>query len=49
MKRLKTAEASKEATEDDVFKSKEKIQKAVDKANKDAEALMEGKLAELGE
>lgn len=49
MKRLKSAEASKEATEDDVFKSREKIQKSVDKANKDAEALMEAKLGELGE
>ena len=49
MKRMKDAEAKKEMTEDDVFKSKEKIQKAVDKANKDAEAMMEAKLAELGE
>jgi len=49
MKRMKEAEARKEMTEDDVFKSKEKIQKAVDKANKDAEAMMDGKLAELGE
>jgi ribosome recycling factor len=49
MKRLKDAEARKEATEDDVFKTREKIQKAVDKANKDVEAMVEGKLAELGE
>jgi ribosome recycling factor len=49
MKRMKDAEARKEMTEDDVFKSKEKIQKAIDKANKDAESMMEGKLAELGE
>jgi ribosome recycling factor len=49
IKRLKDAESRKEATQDDVFKTKEKIQKAVDKANKDAEAMMEAKLAELGE
>lgn len=49
MKRLKDAETNKAVTEDDVFKSKEKIQKAVDKANKDVEAMVDGKLAELGE
>jgi ribosome recycling factor len=49
IKRLKDGESRKELTEDDSFKSKEKIQKAVDKANKDAEALMEAKLTELGE
>lgn len=49
MKRLKDAEAKKEITEDDSFKAKEKIQKAVEKANKDIETMMEGKLAELGD
>lgn len=49
IKRLKDAESKKEITEDDEFKSKERIQKAVDKANKDAEAMMEAKLAEFGE
>lgn len=49
MKRLKDAETRKEATEDDVFKTREKIQKAVDKANKDVETIVDGKLAELGE
>jgi ribosome recycling factor len=49
MKRLKDAETRKEVTEDEAFKAKEKMQKAVDKANKDAETLMEAKLAELGE
>jgi ribosome recycling factor len=49
MKRLKDAESHKEITEDDLFKSREKIQKAVDKANGDIEAATEGKLAELGE
>jgi ribosome recycling factor len=49
MKRLKDAESRKEITEDDLFKSREKIQKAVDKANGDIEAVTESKLAELGE
>ena len=49
IKRLKDAESKKEVTEDDAFKTREKIQKAVDKANKDAEAIMDGKIAELGE
>ena len=49
MKRLKDGESKKEITEDESFKAKDKIQKAVDKANKDAEALMETKLGELGE
>lgn len=49
MKRLKDAEGRKEVTEDDVFKSKEKIQKAVDKANQDVETSVEAKITELGE
>jgi len=49
MRRIKDAETNKEITQDDVFKSKEKVQKAVDKANKDIEALTDSKLAELGE
>lgn len=49
MKRLKDGEGKKEITEDESFKAKDKIQKAVDKANKDAEMLMEAKLGELGE
>lgn len=49
MKRIKDAEMNKEITQDDVFKSKEKAQKAVDKANHDVDALMDAKLAELGE
>jgi ribosome recycling factor len=48
-KRLKEAEAAKEITEDDSFRAKEKVQKAVDKANGDIEALVNGKMAELGE
>jgi ribosome recycling factor len=49
MKRLKAAETGKEITEDDVFRGKEKIQKAVDKANADIEQMVENKVNELGE
>jgi ribosome recycling factor len=49
IKRLKDAETKKEITEDDAFRSKDKIQKAVDKANQEIEAMMEAKLNELGE
>jgi ribosome recycling factor len=49
IKRLKDAENKKEATEDDVFRTKEKIQKIVDKANADVETMVENKAAELGE
>jgi ribosome recycling factor len=49
IKRLKDAESKKEATEDEAFKAREKIQKSVEKANKDSEAMMDAKLAELGE
>lgn len=48
MKRLRDAENAKTATEDEVFKTKEKIQKAVDKANGDIESAVEAKLNELG-
>jgi ribosome recycling factor len=49
VKRLKDSESKKEITEDDAFKGKEKIQKAVDKANGEVEAMVNAKLAELGE
>jgi ribosome recycling factor len=49
MKRLKDSENRKEITEDDVFKGKEKIQKATDKANGEVETMVDAKLAELGE
>jgi len=49
MKQLKEAEANKEITEDDAFRSKEKIQKGVEKANAEVESLVDGKIAELGE
>ncbi len=48
-KRLKDAENEKTATEDEVFRGKEKIQKAVDKMNGEIEILTTAKLAELGE
>jgi ribosome recycling factor len=49
MKRLKGAETGKEITEDDAFRGKENIQKAVDRANGDVEAMVGAKIAELGE
>ena len=49
MKRLKDGEAAKTVTEDEVFRTKEKAQKAVDKANGDIETAVADKLAELGE
>jgi ribosome recycling factor len=49
VKRLKDSEGRKEITEDDAFRGKEKIQKTVDRANGEVEAMVNGKLAELGE
>jgi ribosome recycling factor len=49
MKQLKEAEGKKEITEDDSFKAREKVQKSVDKANREVEAMVKGKLEELGE
>lgn len=49
VKRLKDSENKKEITEDDAFRGKEKIQKATDKANGEVEAMVNGKLQELGE
>ncbi len=49
IKRLKDTESRKEITEDDAYKGKEKIQKTTDKANGEVEALVNGKLQELGE
>lgn len=46
-KQLKTAEGAKELTEDQFFKLKEQVQKAVDKANTDVEGIVERKLGEL--
>jgi len=49
MKRIRDGENNKELTKDDAFRAKEKIQKAVDKANGDVESAVEYKIAELGE
>ncbi len=49
IRKLKDAEQNKQASEDEVFKTKEKIQKAVDEANKKVEELVGNKLKELGE
>lgn len=49
MNRLRDAEKRKEATEDDVYKGKEGIQKVTDKANGEVESLAKKKTEELGE
>ena len=49
MKQLNNAEKEKAITKDDVFKGKEKIQKAVDKANAEIESMVDAKIAEIGE
>ena len=49
MKRIKDGENNKELTKDDAFRAKEKIQKAVDRANSDVASLVDGKIAEIGE
>jgi ribosome recycling factor len=49
VKRLKDAEGTKQITEDDAFRGKEKIQKVIDKSNGEVEAMVVAKLAELGE
>ena len=49
IKKLKAAEDSSIATEDEVFRAKEKIQKSVDQANENIEANLNAKLKEIGE
>lgn len=49
MKRIKDAKSTGTITEDDDFKGREKIQKATEKANGEAETLLKSKIAELGE
>ncbi|MBI4094360.1 MAG: hypothetical protein HY436_00975, partial [Candidatus Liptonbacteria bacterium] len=46
---IRTAESARALNEDDVFKGKESVQKAVDEANKEIEALVESKIKELQE
>src|SRR3989344_1361369 len=49
MKTIKEAEAEKLMSEDEAFRAKEKVQKQVDEANKNIEAAVDAKIAELGE
>jgi ribosome recycling factor len=49
IKKVKAAEESKELNEDQAFKLKEKMQKAVDNANTNIETMVEKKLAEIQE
>lgn len=49
IKKVKAAEAEGKLNEDDVFRAKERIQKAVDKVNAEIESLLEAKVKELGE
>jgi ribosome recycling factor len=49
MKKVNAAEEEGGLGEDQVFKGKEKIQKAVEEANKKIDALLEGKLVEFAE
>ena len=48
-KRLKAAEDAKELSEDQLFKLKERVQKAVDETNKQIEGMLDGKIKELAE
>jgi len=49
IKRLRDAESKKTISEDEVFKTKEKIQKLVDDVNGKIETLVQNKLKELAE
>lgn len=49
IKKIKEAEAGKTMSEDESFRTKEKVQKSVDEANKQVENITENKLKELGE
>jgi len=49
IKKIKDAEIKKELSEDESFKSKEKVQKAVDEINKRIEELVNSKIKELSE
>lgn len=49
MKRIRDGENNKDLTKDDAFRAKEKMQKAVDKANGDVESALDAKMVELGE
>ncbi|MBU6500819.1 MAG: ribosome recycling factor [Patescibacteria group bacterium] len=49
IKKLKAAEDENQANEDEVFKTKERMQKFVDETNKKIEEIVDAKLKELGE
>ena len=49
IKKIKSASDKKEISEDQVFKSKEKIQKLVDEANNQIETIVQNKIKELSE
>ncbi len=49
IKKLKTAESEKQASEDVAFKTKEKIQKIVDETNRGIETALAAKITELKE
>ena len=49
IKKIKSASDKKEISEDQVFKSKEKIQKLVDEANNQIETIVQNKVKELSE
>ncbi|MEK7195533.1 MAG: ribosome-recycling factor [Patescibacteria group bacterium] len=49
IKKIKELEANKEISEDESFKTKEKVQKIVDDTNRQIESLLEAKLKELSE
>ncbi len=49
IKKFKTAEEKKEATEDDFFQAKEKTQKFIDDANHKIEEMLENKIKEIEE
>lgn len=48
-KSIETMCKAKALTEDDRFKGKKRVQEAVDKANRDIDATVEGKVKEIGE
>lgn len=49
MKKVKAAKDAKEVNEDQEFKAKEKLQKAVENTNEQIEKLLENKLKEISE
>ncbi len=48
-RKIETALKAKTISEDQKFKTKERVQKAVDKANQEIESLLQGKIKEISE